>query len=1079
LISPNPLLLATSLALQTPAADSLRLQASRMPDMMLVAEARTRPLLLREALTEAMAQSVRLAAPASREQQLQVAQRLASAYADAWQDSFLLRQVVRFAGWPMERRASKVWADSVRRAGIVAFGRDGPMAAIAIWRRALARAQTTGDSAGMAAVLGNIGAAFLEESRLDSAERYLERSRVVAAAIGDARVEGNAVGSLAGVSEERGDLALARQRYGRALSLRERIGDTRGTAADHNNLGLLAQRVGDLAEARRHFEAALGINQREGRDEVAATNLVNLAGLASVEGDFPRAERMYRDALAVWRAQGSWAEAAVALYGLGQLELRRGDYPAAIGTLREALDIYQETGPLGAALAVRRELAGALAAAGQLQGALDELRRAERIADSARAPVQLRAGIALARADLGVQFNARAEAERFYSRAELLFRRASDPAGEAEARQGRGALLVAREDYAGARALLLAALRGQVASSNQRGAALTRLSLGQVARLRGDTAGARRMLDRAAADLGRLGDPVAAAAALGELAAVEAEAGRVAAAESLYRAGLARLENRVAPAVAWSLHSGLAGVLRSRGTRDDAARELRAAIAEIERPGRTLALAERRSWFFADKWDVYAQLALLERERGRPGAAFEASERLRAQEMLEVLARGRVAPSDTAAELVAREQDLRRRIAELTVALEGASSGIERLRGPDVSRAGVPAREMLLGAQAAYAGLLLEMRERAPRHSTLVSASAPAWREVARRLAPEEAFIEYLVSDSASLALVVTSDSLGVIELGVGRRELARLVELARGTLEPGGPRRADSLWAGPLRRLHQHLIEPIEDAGLLAGRTRLIIAPHAELHYLPFAALLRYPSLAMLTESAARFLIERYEIAQTPSASVWLALGDRPSRPASSGALALAPRPDALPGSSREAGAIARLTSADVLTGATATEDAFRREASRRRVLHLATYGVLNKQNPLFSWVELAPGDVHDGRLEVHEVFGLNLAADLVVLSACQTGLASGMLADVPAGDDWVGLVRAFLHAGAQRVLATLWAVEDWPTAAVMERFYQALAEGAEPAAALARAQRALLAERASAHPFYWAGFVLVGGGR
>jgi CHAT domain-containing protein len=85
-----------------------------------------------------------------------------------------------------------------------------------------------------------------------------------------------------------------------------------------------------------------------------------------------------------------------------------------------------------------------------------------------------------------------------------------------------------------------------------------------------------------------------------------------------------------------------------------------------------------------------------------------------------------------------------------------------------------------------------------------------------------------------------------------------------------------------------------------------------------------------------------------------------------------------------------------------------------------LATYGVLNKQNPLFSFVQLAPDSAEDGRLEVHEVFGLHLAADLVVLSACQTGLGSGARADVPPGDDWVGLTRGFLHAGARHVVAT-----------------------------------------------------------
>ena len=107
----------------------------------------------------------------------------------------------------------------------------------------------------------------------------------------------------------------------------------------------------------------------------------------------------------------------------------------------------------------------------------------------------------------------------------------------------------------------------------------------------------------------------------------------------------------------------------------------------------------------------------------------------------------------------------------------------------------------------------------------------------------------------------------------------------------------------------------------------------------------------------------------------------------------------------------------------------------------------------------------------------GSTLTADLVVLSACQTGLGSGALADVPAGDDWVGLTRAFLHAGAAHVVATLWPVDDWATAALMERFYQGYAGGADPAGALAAAQRALLAQPATSHPFYWAGFVAVGG--
>jgi CHAT domain-containing protein len=342
---------------------------------------------------------------------------------------------------------------------------------------------------------------------------------------------------------------------------------------------------------------------------------------------------------------------------------------------------------------------------------------------------------------------------------------------------------------------------------------------------------------------------------------------------------------------------------------------------------------------------------------------------------------------------------------------------------------------------------------------------------VAQHLAPDEAFIEYLVGDSGTVAFVVTRDTIVAVDLNTTRRDLARLVEFTRGTLERRGSG-TDSLWRGPLRQLDARLIAPIEDAGVLIGKTRLVLVPHAELHYLPFAALLN-------SDGRGRFLVERYELGTTPSASVWLALGKRSSERGQGGVLAFAPEPAGLPASRAEVAAIQRLAGGDVhvLSGALASETAFRREAPTQRVLHLATYGILNKENPLFSYVALAPGGDEDGRLEVHEVLGLQLAADLVVLSACQTGLGSGVLADVPAGDDWVGLTRAFLHAGAARVVATLWPVDDWASAALMERFYGVSTAVAAPAHALAEAQRALLKAPATAHPFYWAGFVVAEG--
>ncbi|HET7617494.1 MAG TPA: CHAT domain-containing protein, partial [Vicinamibacterales bacterium] len=373
--------------------------------------------------------------------------------------------------------------------------------------------------------------------------------------------------------------------------------------------------------------------------------------------------------------------------------------------------------------------------------------------------------------------------------------------------------------------------------------------------------------------------------------------------------------------------------------------------------------------------------------------------------------------------------------------------------------ASLAANEALTRAQDDYAELLREIRERAPSHAALVTPAPATPNDIVQRLAPDQAFVEYLVSDSGLLVFVFTRDGASVRELEIGRRELTQLVTFLRGTLVRPTTSPADSLWRGPLRQLYARLIAPLEEGGLLAGKSRLVLAPHAELHYVPFAALL---------DSTGRYLIERFDLATTPSASVWLALGRRPPR-SSDGILAMAPRPDALPASRNEIEAIARLPGVRALQGSAASEAAFYREAPGRRIVHLATVGVLNKSNPLFSYVELAMSQQADGRLEVHEIYGLDLTAELVVLSACETGLGSGAMTDVPAGDDWVGLTRAFLHAGAKRVVASLWSIDDWATAALMERFY--------PAQSLAAAQRAMLTSPATAHPFYWSGFVTVEG--
>ena len=1035
----------------------------------LAVEVRRRPADARTLLGELIDQAGR--ARSGTDSLIGLARRLARTYAATWSDSFPAANLERFERMSPAQRAAKVAADSVRLAGNSASTRQRLSAAMTLWREAWRRSTAVPDTAGIAAAMGNLGAGFYRSSQLDSADAYLTRAMLLAEAVGDKRTALNALGVLGASAMDRGDMRRAEETLRKSLALRAPIGDVRGAAADHTNLGLIAAELGGAAEARHHYMEALTIARQHDLREAAATALLNLGNIASQTGELVEANARYVDALALFRAIRNDADVALVLHNRGLLALRRGDYARAKTQLQEALVIFTRAGTAEDLIQVRRDLASISAAAGDLRSALDQLQSAELLLAKVTEPGDLAADLALTRGDLATLLNSYAIAEQQYSLAQSTYRRTGNALGEAEAQQGRAMLLVERKQYAKALELLDAAKRVQAASGDRRPAALTTLMIGHTHRQQGNLVVARRTFIQALDTLRALADVGGEAAALVALGDLELDAGAPLAAEAHYRRGLERIGRRAVPSVSWQAHAGLGRALRARGALDEAAAELRASIADVERTARTLPLAERRATYLGDKWVAFADLALIEHARGNAAAAFVTSERMRARQMLDVLGRARVghaSAADTA--LLVREQDLRLRISELTQRLESEDGGVRNLRGPDLSAAssGVT-REALARAQQQYAQLLLELRDETG-YGAMIATEVTPWRVVATRLERGQAMLTYLVTDSTTMVFVLTRDTMRVLDLNVSRATLAPLVDFARGTTgrRPAG---TSAPWHTPLARLHQQLIAPVEDAGWLQGVRRLVIVPHGELHYLPFAALVR-------RGTPDEFLVERYDIGYAPSATAWVQLGAR-DRPVGTRVLALAPRAQQLPGSRDEVETIRAMYGSDatVLTGSAATEQVFRASVQRYGVVHLATYGVLNQHNPLFSFVQLSGDGADDGRLEVHEVFGLSLNARLLVLSACQTALASGAVADVPAGDDWVGLVRAFLGAGAQNVIATLWAVEDRSTATVMERLHKRLRAGDSEVAALSQAQRETLRNPATAGPFYWAGFVLVGG--
>jgi CHAT domain-containing protein len=235
----------------------------------------------------------------------------------------------------------------------------------------------------------------------------------------------------------------------------------------------------------------------------------------------------------------------------------------------------------------------------------------------------------------------------------------------------------------------------------------------------------------------------------------------------------------------------------------------------------------------------------------------------------------------------------------------------------------------------------------------------------------------------------------------------------------------------------------------------RVVVVPHGDLHGVPFPAL-RLDGASLLDE---------HEVVLAPSAALFLHGLSRSGAPAS-GCLILGVPDGAAPLIGQEVRRVGEIhPGAQAFVGSAATRAALA-AGGRARWVHVASHAAFEAEDPMQSGLLLG-----DGWLAADEVYDLRLEADVVVLSGCATGRAG-----VTEGDDLLGLVRGFLHAGAGNLVTSLWRVDDDSTLRFMERLHREIAGGASPAAAIRSA--ALSHRREFPHPHDWAAFVLTGTG-
>lgn len=961
----------------------------------------------------------------------------------------------------------------------------------------------------------------------------LELSRELA----DPRGEATADTVLGKAASLMSDQAEAIENLEQALKLWHLVGDRRGEAESLNALGTVYSPAGGAEKALGHFRRAIELSRMEGDLQTLAAALNNV-GATSIEiSENARALEALEEALVLRRSLGDRHGQAETLNNIGAVRVNQAEGAQALAYYQEALPLWREVGYDRGEAATLNNIANVYKYLGQSQKALDGFRLALEITRKTGD----RYGESWALFNLGDAHAFAGDCERalgVFQESLVLKRRLNDGSGQARVLERMGHCRVALAQHAAAIEDFTEALRLSIQTGNRRAQAAALNDLGVIRNAQGDGEVALDLLEQAAQVRRSIEDRRGQAITLTNLGDVQLSRGRLEEAGRAYDDAL-RLAGEVRdPSQEAAAFFGRARLQARRSEWRAARSSLEAALEILERFRGAIASQDLRSSFFASVhpyFELYVDV-LMALDRADPGRGYDveallASEHYRARSLLELLSESRAdLRQGIDPQLLERALSLRQRLGA------AVNRRFKLLEGrPPAAEASELARRIdaLTGE---YRDLEARIRGASPRYAGLTQPAPPDLGAIRTQALGQEALLlEYWLGPERSYLWLVSADSVASFELparaeieSAARRTYALLTERNRRVRFETATERsarvgaADGEYWAVASSLSRMILGPAAER--LATR-RLIIVGDGALHYLPFGAL---PGPAGV---AHRFLIEDHELVQLPSASAVVLEHLHPiERTARSGTVVVLADPvfeadDArrravprtggslgrpLPGvgSAREdvlrslqdigistdgsrlprlpftrveARAIASLVPVDRRRVAL-DFDASRTTATEPRLgqfrfVHFATHSVLDSVHPELSGVVLSMvdrfGREQDGFLRAHEIFELKLPVELVVLSGCRTGLGREVR-----GEGLIGLTRAFMYAGAARVLVSLWDVSDRATAAWMARFYGALLGPGRrsPAAATRAAQLRIMKEPRWRAPYYWAAFVLQG---
>jgi len=1015
--------------------------------------------------------------------------------------------------------------NTLRRKGLAESNRE----ALALYNKALTLHKQVHNQAGQAVSLQLIAQLYEAQSDYHKALEFCSSALVLWREIKDRRGESYAVNCVGGMNYYLGNLTTALPLFEQAREIYVEFGNKEGEGLTYHEIGILYRQEGKIEAALECLKRGLTILREVGAKDKTGYVLNNLGVTYRDVGDLKTAADYENQALEVFRELEHIHGTATVLTNLASIYSQQGEMRKALSLYQQALPLCIAGGEQNCEARVYWRMASDYSSLGETQSALDYYAKSAAIYRRKQRAVEL-ARMLNSSGALYSSLGEKTRASELYSEALIVSRNAESRAEEAttlshlaELQEDNGDSQKARDSYQQA-----LAISREIKDRLGESANLNRLGL--LASSAGNGQEAIKLFEQALAINNEVGARYEGALALHNLGLVYDHAGDQQRALDFFTRALGvfrEIENRSGEAM---LRYRISSVQKRLGHTDEARRHIVAALEIVETMRGKIASTDLRSSYFAtvqQYYDLYIELLMSEhRARANGDFAFQAlqvSEQARARSLLDLL---REAKADVRqgvdASLLTREKELLELInakaaAQVKAYGDAQKANLAKSLGEEISRLAID-----------YETLQASIRQSSPRYAELVQTTPLALTDVQRLLDSQTVLLEYRLGDEHSYLWLVSQTSVHAFELparaeieGLCKRFYELLTERNRAAPGETTAQKQTRIQAADqeLQRASEKLSQILIGSAPVAGK-RLVIVSDGAVQYVPFGVLINLtagrgarddsaspgaaevislPSIAVLAQLRRENVAER----KAPKSvavfadPVFEADDPRLGRfaktkrgPQANGSLQqslrdfdFGPNARGLPrlfASRGEAKAIMALAPRGETFGAldfeANRERALGPDLNQYRVLHFATHGLLNTARPQLSGIVLSlydeRGNERDGFLRLDQIYNLRLSSEMVVLSACSTALGAEVK-----GEGMIGLTRGFMYAGAQRVIASLWKVDDEATAELMKAFYRHLLQEGMPASrALRAAQLEMQQQSRWRSPYYWGAFTLQG---